>query len=256
MPDGFDYDAELRRYQARLWAALDIGAGDRVLDVGCGTGQTTRTAARAAHRGEALGVDVSQPMLERARELSAEEGLDNVRFECGDAASHPLPAERFSLGISRFGTMFFTDAVAAFANIARSLRPGAPFVQIVWQDGARQEWASVIRTALDPGAPGSAGAEAAFSLADPARVREVMTAGGFTDIELTALAEPVCYGPDVAAARDSVLALAMARESLTDQADDRVGQAVDRLEAVLHDYDTGDGVWFDSHAWLITARRI
>ena len=255
MADMFDYDAELRRYQARLWAALDIGARDRVLDVGCGTGQTTRAAARAAHRGEALGVDVSQPMLARARELSADEGLDNVRFEHGDAESHPLPAERFSLGISRFGTMFFTDAAAAFANIARSLRPGAPFVQLVWQDGARQEWESAIRTALAPGATESAGAEAAFSLADPAKVRDLMTVGGFSDIELTELAEPVCYGPDVAAARKSVLALTSWQELLADQTDDRVDSALHRLDEMLRDYDTGDGVWFDSRAWLITARR-
>jgi ubiquinone/menaquinone biosynthesis C-methylase UbiE len=254
MSDRFDYDAELRRYHRRLWAAVDIGAGDRVLDVGCGTGQTTRAAARAAHRGEALGVDVSQPMLARACELSAEAGLDNVRFECGDAESHPFPAERFSLGISRFGTMFFADPAAAFANIARSLRPGAPFVQLVWQDGARQEWESVIRAALAPGSQ-PAGTEAAFSLADPATVRGIMTAGGFTGIGMTELTEPVCYGPDVAVARESVLALTSWRELLADQADDQVDHALHRLEAMLHEYDTGEGVWFDSRAWLITARR-
>ena len=255
MSDGFDYDAELRRYHARLWAALDIGAGDRILDVGCGTGQTTRAAARAAPRGEALGVDISQPMLDRARELSAEEGLDNVRFECGDVESHPLPAERFSLGISRFGTMFFADPATAFANIARSLRPDAPFVQLVWQDGAHQEWESVIRTALAPGSR-SAGTEAAFSFADPAMVRGVMTEGGFTDVGLTELAEPVCYGPDVAAARESVLALTSWRELLADLPDDEVDHALHRLEAMLHEYDSGDGVWFDSRAWLVTARRV
>ena len=97
----FDYDAELVRYHARLLAALDIGADDRVLDVGCGTGQTTRAAAQAAIDGDVLGVDISEPMLNRASELS--EGLGNVRFECGDVQTHPLPAERFSLGISRFG---------------------------------------------------------------------------------------------------------------------------------------------------------
>ena len=251
----FDYDAELRRYQGRLWSALDIGVCDRVLDVGCGTGLTTRVAARAASHGDALGVDISERMVTQARELSGAEGLGNVRFECVDAESHPFPPEWFSVGISRFGTMFFADPVAAFANIARSLRPGAPFVQLVWQDAARQEWESAIHSALTPGEASSAGTEAAFSLADPTTVRGVLTAGGFTDIELTELHEPVCYGVDVAAARDSVLAVTMARAWLATRPDDEVRATLDRLEQTLAAYDTGGGVWFDSHAWLVTARR-
>ena len=250
----FDYDAELRRYQTRLWSALEIGSGDRVLDVGCGTGQTTRAAARAADTGEALGIDVSPQMLARARELSAEEGVDNIGFECGDAQSHALPTQGFSLAISRFGTMFFADPVAAFANIGRSLRPGAPFVQLVWQAAAHQEWESVIRDALTPGAP-PADSAPAFSLADPDTARGVLTAGGFTDVELTDLHEPVYYGADAAPARDSVLALTSPKESLDALPDDRVDPALRRLEEKLQAYESDDGVWFDSRAWLVTARR-
>jgi ubiquinone/menaquinone biosynthesis C-methylase UbiE len=250
----FDYDAELRRYQSRLWSVLEIGSGDRVLDVGCGTGQTTRRAARAATGGEAIGIDVSEQMLARARELSATDGIDNIGFERGDAQSHPFPTERFNVGISRFGTMFFDDPVVAFTNIARSLRPDAPFVQIVWQAVDRQEWESVIRDALTPGAPPAAGA-AAFSLADPDTVRGVLTASGFTDVELVDLHEPVYYGRDAAAARDSVLALTSPRESLDALPGDRVDPAVRRLEEKLRAYESDDGVWFDSRAWLVTAGR-
>ena len=250
----FDYDAELRRYQARLWSALEIGSGDRVLDIGCGTGQTTRAAARAADTGEALGIDVSPQMLARARELSAEEGIDNIGFECGDAQSHPLPTQRFNVAISRFGTMFFADPVAAFANIGRSLRPGAPFVQLVWQSAERQEWESVIRDALTPGAPQASSAPA-FSLADPDTARGVLTASGFTDVELTDLHEPVYYGADAAAARASVLALTSPKESLDALPEDRVDPALRRLEKKLQAYESDDGVWFDSRAWLVAARR-
>ncbi|WP_205856845.1 class I SAM-dependent methyltransferase, partial [Phytoactinopolyspora endophytica] len=80
----FDYDAELVRYHARLMAALDIEPYARVLDVGCGAGQTTRAVARTAYAGDALGVDISAAMVARARQLSTAEGMTNVGFECGD----------------------------------------------------------------------------------------------------------------------------------------------------------------------------
>ena len=123
--DLFDYDAELHRYHERLRTALDVGAADRVLDIGCGTGQMTREAARAAVSGHALGVDISARMLAQARRLSKEEGLRNLAFLHADAQVHRFPLQRFDLGISRFGTMFFTDPVAAFTNIGRTLRPRA-----------------------------------------------------------------------------------------------------------------------------------
>jgi ubiquinone/menaquinone biosynthesis C-methylase UbiE len=120
----FDYDAELSRYHPRLLAAMDVRPDDDVLDIGCGAGLTTRSAARSAVSGSAVGVDVSAERLAVARRLSADEGLKNVRFEQADAQSYAFAAEGFTLGVSRFGTMFFSDPEAAFANIARALRPG------------------------------------------------------------------------------------------------------------------------------------
>ncbi len=150
------YDAELRLHNAHLRAAADVGPHDRVLDVGCGTGQTTREAARAAVHGSALGVDVSAPMLERARRLSDDAGLRNVTYVQADAQAHPFPPAHFDLCISRFGTMFFADPVAAFANIGRALRPGARLVLLVWQGHDRNEWATAIRDALTAGTTGTA----------------------------------------------------------------------------------------------------
>ncbi len=108
----FDYDAELSRYNVRLRAAARVRAADRVLDIGCGTGQTTRDAARSATSGSALGVDLSRPMVDRARQLSEGEGIRNVNFERADAQVHPFTPEDFTLGLSRFGTMFFTNPAA------------------------------------------------------------------------------------------------------------------------------------------------
>ncbi|HET9138676.1 class I SAM-dependent methyltransferase [Actinophytocola sp.] len=254
MVELFDYDAELSRYHVRLRAAADVRTADRVLDIGCGTGQTTRDAARSATSGSALGVDLSRAMVDRARELSERDGVRNVTFERADAQVHPFPPAGFTLALSRFGTMFFTDPVAAFGNIGRALRPGARLVQLVWQAPDRQEWSGAIRRALAGGASTPAG-QAAFSLADPAVATGVLTAAGFTAVELTEVSEPVYYGPDAAAARDAILGLRMAEELLAGLDTAATARALDRLLAMLDTHDTGAGVWFGSGAWLITARR-
>jgi ubiquinone/menaquinone biosynthesis C-methylase UbiE len=109
-----------------LRQACGVQSHDHVLDIGCGAGQTTREAARAAPAGSALGVDVSASAVERARELAYAERIRNVTFECASAEVHRFPRERFDVVISRFGTMFFDDPPAAFANISRS-RTDRPF---------------------------------------------------------------------------------------------------------------------------------
>ncbi|ONI89621.1 methyltransferase [Actinosynnema sp. ALI-1.44] len=250
----FDYDAELIRYHLRLRAAADVQTTDRVLDIGCGAGQTTRDAARSARSGSALGVDVSRPMLDRARELSEREGIGNVRFEVADAQTHPFPTDEFTLGLSRFGTMFFADPGAAFTNIGRALRPGARLVQLVWQAYDRQEWSTAVRQALADDRSSSRG-HGAFSLADPTVTANVLAKAGFTDVEIADVREPVYYGPDAAGARDALFELRMVQDLLADLDATQTSHAVDRLMTMLDAHDTGAGVWFDSAAWLVTARR-
>jgi SAM-dependent methyltransferase len=250
----FDYDAELSRYHVRLRAAAGVRPDDRVLDIGCGTGQTTRDAARSAPSGRALGVDVSGAMVERARALS--EGIRNVGFERADVQVHPFAPGEFTVGVSRFGTMFFADPVAAFANIGRALRPGARLVQLVWQAQDRQEWSVAIRRALAGDRAAAAGAgHGAFSLADPTVATGVLTAAGFTSIEITEVREPVYYGRDAAGARDAVLHLRLAQDLLAGLDPAERARALDRLRTTLEAHDTSDGVWLSSAAWLITAHR-
>jgi SAM-dependent methyltransferase len=259
----FDYDSELRRYHQRLRTAIDVGPDDHVLDIGCGTGLTTREAAKAAVFGSAVGVDISAQMVAVARQLSQQQGLHNVRFEQGDAQVHPFLTERFSLGISRFGTMFFADPRAAFTNIARALRSGARLVQMVWQDQRHQEWATVIqkwaaliRNVLADGrTPPALAAVDPFSLADPETAERLLTAAGFIHTQVTDVREPVYYGPDAEAACNAVLSLQSTRDMLADLDPTETEHALQRLRDILATYHTTDGIWFDSRAWIITAHR-
>jgi SAM-dependent methyltransferase len=252
------YDAELRRHHEVLRRACGVQFRDHVLDIGSGTGQTTRQAARTAQAGRALGVDVSAPAIERARELARAEGLRNVTFERADAQVYRFPPERFDLAISRFGTMFFDDPAAAFANIGRALRPSGRLVMMVWQAHERNEWDVVIQQALQPAeepmALPSAGADP-FSLADPAAVTQLLQAARFADVAFTDVREPVYYGPDVAAALDWVRGFTCTSELLKRLDPVAAAGAIERLREALAAHASDDGVWFNSRSWIVTARR-
>jgi SAM-dependent methyltransferase len=250
MAELFDYDLELRSHNEVFRAAARVGPRDRVLDIGCGTGQSTREAARAAVDGSAVGVDLSAPMLERARRLSADQGLNNITYQRADAQVHHFPPARFDLCISRFGTMFFADPVAAFTNIGRALRPAARLVLLVWQERERNEWATAIRRALTTGPAAPRGPDP-FSLADPAVTDGILAAAGFTEISFTEVREPVFYGPDSAAALDAVLRIQEFKDLHAAAAE----PARARLRTTLDAHRTDGGVSFDSRAWIVTARR-
>jgi SAM-dependent methyltransferase len=254
MSDQFDYDAELRLHNELFRDAARVGSGDRVLDIGCGTGQSTREAARAAAAGSALGVDTSAPMLERARQLSDDEGLANITFQQADAQVHPFPPTRFDLCISRFGTMFFADPVAAFTNIGSALRPAARLVLLVWQQRDRNEWATTIRQTLTGAAATPRGPDP-FSLADPTLTEGILAAAGFAEVSFTDVHEPVYYGPDSATALDAVLRLLKYDDLLADLDAAAAEQARTRLRTTIDAHDTDGGVYFDSRAWIVTARR-
>ncbi|SCB58415.1 Ubiquinone/menaquinone biosynthesis C-methylase UbiE [Rhizobium aethiopicum] len=248
------YDAELARHNRHLRIAAGVGPGDRVLDIGCGAGQTTREAARAALQGEAVGVDTSDEMLDVARRRSAAEGLRNVVFEQADAQFHPFPAASFDLCISRFGVMFFADPAAAFANIGLAMRPGARLVWMVWQSRERNPWSGAIRQALTHGTAVSAGGPDPFSLGDPTIAKDLLSAAGFTSIDFADVREPVYYGPNVDAASEALAGFYLVKDALA-HTDEAPGKALQRLRDLLEAHMTPEGVFFDSRAWIITARR-
>jgi len=248
-----NYDAELRRLNDRFCATTGIRRTECVLDIGCGAGQSSR----AAVAGKVLGVDISEQLLDRARERTAAEGLHNVAYELGDAQVHPFVPKQFDVVISRFGTMFFADPVAAFSNIARAARPGARLVMLVWQSQHRNEWATAIDAALSPGkpTPGPAHGANPFSLAQPAEV-ESTGAAGFSDVGFEDVHEPVFYGPDAESAYEIVCSMSMTRDVLSRLGTSEARSARARRRRLLADHETSQGVAFDSRAWLVTAKRV
>ena len=167
------FDRGMAAHHRAFMEAAAVSPGDHVLDIGCGSGQATRDAARrAAADGSALGVDLSSPMIDVARRIAAEEGVGNVRFLQADAQIHPFDVATFDVAISRTGSMFFGDPAVAFANVAGAVRPGGRLALLTWQALARNEWISEFAGILGgggeppmppPGVPGP------FSLADPDR---------------------------------------------------------------------------------------
>jgi SAM-dependent methyltransferase len=153
--------------------------------------------------------------------------------------------------------MFFDDPVAAFTNIRRALRPAGRLVMMVWQARERNEWDVAIHQSLGAAEGPVAGASGGldpFSLADPPAVREILRAAGFAAVAFTDVCEPVCYGPDVAAALDWVRGFTCTSEVLK-RLDPAAGmRAVERLREALAAHLSDDGVWFNSRAWIVTAR--
>ena len=251
------FDAEDRPHNERFRAATAVTARDRVLDIGCGTGQSTRDAARAATAGSALGIDLSAQMLAHARRTSREEGLANVSFEQADAQVHPFPAG-FDVAISRFGSMFFDDPVAAFGNIGHALRSGGRLVLLVWQARERNAWSTGIRDAIAGDMevpPPFATGPSPFSLGDPDVAGGILAAAGFSDVSFTDVHEPVYYGPDAGVALGVVSGLRSTRDLLEGMDEKQAEQAVARLRATLAEHQTSKGVLFDSRTWIIAGWR-
>lgn len=251
------YNASIRPQTRRLLAAAAITPGQVVLDVGCGCGDSTRQAAqRAAPDGRALGVDLSAPMLARARQRARDAGLDNVAFVQADAQVHPFDRGRFDVAISRFGATFFADAVAGFANIRAGLRPGGRLAVLAWQALDRNAWLVTIREALAPGrtlAPPPSDQPGMFAFADPGRVTTVLASAGFGAVDLAAVDDPVRLGDDGDHAFAFLSETGFARAMLHGLDAASAAASRERLRAALGAADAGAGVLLGAAAWLVTA---
>lgn len=245
--------------------AIDRAApspGERVLDVGCGCGQTTvDLARRVGPSGEVVGVDVSRPMLADAERRAAAAPEAPVRFLPADAQTHPFDPGAFDLVFSRFGVMFFEDPAAAFANLARALRPGGRIVFACWQALDRNAWmrvpVAVAARHLSLPAPGDPHAPGPFAFADAERLRGLVTAAGLADVVAEPLERDLVVGAglEMEAIVDFLLQMGPTGAALRDASDELVATVRASLHEAMAPYHRGDGLVMGAAAWLVSARR-
>jgi SAM-dependent methyltransferase len=237
-----------------------VRTGEHVLDVGCGCGQTSlQLAERVGAGGSVSGVDISAVMLERARERATSSGLENVSFTTADAQVHDFEAGRYDLVFSRFGVMFFSDPVAAFANLRSALRPGGRLAFVCWQEVGRNPWmlvpvmAVAAHVTMPP--PPEEGAPGPFAFADPARVRDILAGAGFVDIEVAGREGTLALAGegDVDAAVDFVVQLGPAGRLFREAHADTQAKLRTAIREALVPYATPDGVVLGCATHVVTA---
>ena len=246
--------------------ALDrarVAAGEAVLDVGCGCGDTTlELARRVGPSGRVLGIDISAPMLGRARERARVAGTTHVTFEQADAQTHAFAAASFDLIFSRFGVMFFVDPTAAFANLRPALRSGGRLTFVCWQGFPQNPWmavplmAAAAHITLPP--PPAPGAPGPFSFADGQRVRSILSDAGFADVTVDALEEPLTLagsGGLEAAVEFALTGVGPLAAAVRDAGPAAAAPVRAAVREALAPYVTGDSVRLPSATWIVSARR-
>jgi SAM-dependent methyltransferase len=259
--NGVRFETMASGFGLAMLDAAGLKPGDRVLDIGCGHATTTIDAARrVAPGGSALGVDISNAMLRTASQRVAAAGLDNVALLEADAQVQPFEPASFDAVISRFGTMFFENPEAAFANLSEALRPGGRLAFVCWRDPLASQWISLALGAVMPvlGRPpqlGTPGTPGPWAFADGDRLRRLLTAGGFRDVQLEAVTLPQRIGDNTEDAVAFVLSLPESQQLLAGAAKDTVAAATAALRVALTPHARPDGLTLAASAWLASAHR-
>jgi SAM-dependent methyltransferase len=234
-----------------------VGPGSDVIEIGCGCGSTTLAlAAQVGPSGSVLGVDVSSPMLAQAR-ARLDAAPARVSLELADASAYAFAPASADLIFSRFGVMFFSDPVAAFANMRVALRPGGRLVFACWQPIAENEWITVpLAAALmhlpvpelpEPGAPGP------FSLGDQQLVRSILANAGFQGVSLEDFRSPLHIRGTIEEVMQFYQEIGPLSRLVREAEPEVRAQAVAAVERTLLARCDADGIRFGSASWLVSA---
>jgi SAM-dependent methyltransferase len=254
-------DRILAPYGDAALAGAAARPGEAVLDIGCGAGVTTLAlAASVLPDGRVVGVDISEPLVARARERTAAAAMP-IDFRLEDAGRAALPDAAFDLLFSRFGVMFFDAPTEAFRHMRTALKPGGRLTFICWRSAAENDWAKLPIAALrgivpipesNPDAPGP------YAFGNRLRVEAILADAGFIDVEIKPFDAPLLYG--IGASREAALDDAMEYMTqigpvprlLADKPDDVREKAMAAVRAALETRLSDAGVIIDGAAWVVT----
>lgn len=254
--------SSLGRHGQRALEVNPPAQGARVLDVGCGFGDSTQLIGDIiGPDGEVHGIDAAERFVETAAAEAEEAGATNVTFEVGDLQSMQ-PPQRYDYVFSRFGTMFFANPVAAMRNIRGALVPGGKLCMVVWRQKIENPWMyraeQVVQQFVeeDENSDEPTCGPGPFSMAGADTTSGILVSAGFEDIALRRSDLEVRVADDLDRAVEFLMAIGPAGEVLRLAGDDAV-RLRPRIEAALHEelaeYDSGDGVFTGTSTWLVTA---
>ncbi len=254
----------LSRHSAAIMPKLEVRKGDRVLDVGCGFGDTAIDLGyRVGNDGHVMGIDCCQSFLDFAWHFAEQTQSTNVRFARRDL-ERMTTNDTYDFVFSRFGTMFFSNPVAGLKAMRAAMTPGGRVAHIVWRHRSDNPWLNAARDVVQgilpkPGEDARTCGPGPFSMADEATTRAQMQAAGFTDIKFDRIDAKVLVGRNIEEAIAFQLALGPAGETFREAgelAEKRRHDVETALAQMFANVETNDrGLWMDSSSWLITARN-
>jgi ubiquinone/menaquinone biosynthesis C-methylase UbiE len=253
----------LTHHSAQVFPKLDVNTGDRVVDVGCGFGDTAiELARRVGSGGSVLGIDCCDAFLEFGRRDAEAEGLENVEFVEADVQTYPFSHE-FDFCFSRFGTQFFENPVAALRNMRTSLKPGGTMTMIVWRDIEDNPWLGLPKSIImnylpPPGEDARTCGPGPFSMADSGVVTKQLEIAGYADIDFERIDAPLLVGRTPDEAVEFQLALGPAGEVYREAgeiAERRHDEIAAALKEELARHETPEGIVLQSSSWKVSARN-